>query len=249
MIGKTLLAALSLICLPTASPAEALIERYVEVRTVLGFRITQAAAQSLVPQGWEATPAELTGGINQNLILTERLLHETPDGKIINGGRSRAAIFVVPAKASAGNGSGPLIGLVLAPPPENVPGVYGTAIRSEVDMTRLRQFGGDGDTGAEKWIASTPDGDRLQFELTYTPGFPARHTTVANVYSGRNAGFYQVYQIDQGVDLLRSPGATDRVQSLLFQASGPRFARIFDVDTAIISVAVVPWHLRNVSLP
>ncbi len=53
-------AALTLAALaPEAAHAETPTERYVEVRTVLGFRIAPAVAQSLLPSGWH--PIELAG--------------------------------------------------------------------------------------------------------------------------------------------------------------------------------------------
>ena len=100
------------------------VERYVEIRTVLGFRVAPEAVQSLLPAGWE--PAPLTGpnqGVHLLVVLSERALRQTAGGKPIDGGRSRSIIFVAPAKETAGPGKGPTIVLVLAPPPESTPGV------------------------------------------------------------------------------------------------------------------------------
>jgi len=234
---------------PAMTRAQTPVERYVEVRTVLGFRVSPAAAQSLVPAGWQ--PVQLAGptqGVNLNVILTERVLRETSDGKPIDGGRSRSVIFVVPAREAAGPGRGAMVALVLAPPPESVPGAYGVAVRSEIEMTRSRHFGAGGETGAETWSVVTNKDDRLEVEAKYTRATPVRQVMESKVYAGSTGG-YRIYQTDQGVDVMRGIGVTDRVQSIVFRTSGPRFARIFDGSEQLVSVSAVPWHVRNVSDP
>jgi hypothetical protein len=141
-----------------------------------------------------------------------------------------------------------MVVLVLAPPPESVPGAYGVAARSEIEMTRSRHFNATGETGSESWTAVTNDEGKLAVELKYTRATPVRQVMTANVHSGSN-GAYRIYHTDQGVDVMRGFGITDRVQSASFQATGPRFARIFDGTEQLVSISAVPWHVRNVSLP
>jgi hypothetical protein len=234
---------------PAMAQAQTPVERYVEVRTVLGFRVGPAAAQSLLPASWQ--PVQLPGpnqGVNLMVILTERVLRETTEGKAIDGGRSRSVIFIVPARETAGPARGPVVGLVLAPAPESVPGTYGVAVRSEIEMTRSRHFGAAGETGAETWSVVTSTDDRLQVEAKYTRATPVRQVAESKVYAG-STGAHRIYQTDQGVDVMRGIGVTDRVQSITFQASGPRFARIFDGSQQLVSISAVPWHVRNVSAP
>jgi hypothetical protein len=177
------------------------------------------------------------------------VLRETTDGKPIDGGRSRSIIFVVPAKEAAGAGKGNAIVLVLAPPPESTPGVYGTAVRSQLEMTRSRRIDATADVGWESWNAITEDGAKLNVELRYVRATPVRQVTVSNVYSGANAGSYRIYRTDQGIDVMRGVGLTGRVESVSFRATGTQFARIFDGREQLISVSAVPWHVRDVSLP
>jgi hypothetical protein len=252
MITKVLMAAALAVAglLPLAARAETPVERYVEIRTVMGFRVAPDAAQSLLPAGWQ--PAPLAGpnqGVNLNVILTERVLRETAEGKPIDGGRSRSIIFVVPAKEVAGPGKGSMIAMVLAPPPESVPGVYGASVRSDIEMSRSRRFGAAGETGSETWAVVTDDKGTLDVELSYARATPVRQITVSNVYAGAVAGFYRIYHTNQGVDVMRGSGVVDRVQSVSFRAGGARFARIFDGREQLISVSAVPWHVREVSLP
>jgi hypothetical protein len=252
MMTKVMLAAASAFVSlgPLAVGAETLVERYVEIRTALGFRVAPEVAQSLLPAGWE--PAPLGGpnqGVNLMINLSERALRETADGKPIDGGRSRSIIFVVPAKETAGPARGSSVVLVLAPSPENTPGAYGTAVRSQVAMTRSRRIDATVDIGSESWSAVTEDGGNLEVELRYARSTPGRQVTTSNVYSGANAGFYRIYRTNQGVDVLRGAGLTDRVESISFRTTGTRFARIFDGREQLISVSAVPWHIRDVSLP
>jgi hypothetical protein len=230
--------------------AETPVERYVEIRTTLGFRVTSEAAQSLLPSGW--APAPLAGpnqGVNLLVVLSERALRETADGKPIDGGRSRSVIFLVPAKETAGPGKGSTIVLVLAPAPESIPGAYGTAVRSQVDMTRSRRIEEKADFGSESWSAVTEDGGKMEVDLRYARSTPTRQVTVTNVYSGAKAGYYRIYRTDQGVDVMRGVGLADRVESVSFRTTGARFARIFDGSEQLVSVSAIPWHVRDVSMP
>jgi hypothetical protein len=252
MIAKVALSAASAFVglLPLAAGAETPVERYVEIRTVLGFRIAPEVAQSLLPSGWE--PAPLGGsnqGVNLVINLSERALRETTDGKPIDGGRSRSIIFVVPAKETAGAARGSTVVLVLAPSPESTPGAYGTAVRSQVGMTRSRRVDATADSGSESWSAITEDGAKLEVDLSYARSTPMRQVTTSKVYSGANAGFHRIYRTDQGVDAMRGAGLTNRVESISFRATGARFAHMFDGREQLISVSAVPWHVRDVSLP
>jgi hypothetical protein len=230
--------------------AETPVERYIEIRTTLGFQVSHEAAQSLLPSGW--SPAPLSGpnqGVNLLVVLSERALRETADGKLIDGGRSRSVIFLVPAKQLAGPGKGPTVVLVLAPAPESIPGAYGTAVRSQVDMTRSRRIDDKADFGSESWSAFTEDDAKMQVELRYSRSTPTRQVTVTNVYSGANAGYYRIYRTDQGVDVMRGVGVADRVESVSVRTTGSCFAGIFDGREQLVSVSAIPWHVREVSMP
>ena len=81
--------------------------------------------------------------------------------------------------------------------------------------------------GSESWNAITEDGAKLDVELRYARLTPVRQMTVSNVYSGVNAGSYRIYRTDQGADVMRGAGLTDRVDSITFRATGTP-ARIFE---------------------
>jgi hypothetical protein len=89
----------------------------------------------------------------------------------------------------------------------------------------------------------------MEVDLRYARSTPTRQVTVTNVYSGAIARYYRIYRTDQGVDVMRGVGLADRVESVLFRTTGARFARIFDGREQLISVAAIPWHVRDVSTP
>ncbi len=91
---------------------------------------------------------------------------------------------------TTGSGKGPTVVLVLAPAPESIPGADGTAVRSQVDMTRSRRIEDKADFGSASWSAVTEDGAKMDVELRYFRSTPTRQVTVRTVYSGDCAGIF-----------------------------------------------------------
>src|SRR5215469_14762820 len=107
-----------------ASAAEKLVGTYLEQRTVLSFKVPDATAQKLLPEGWQASPA--TAGpskeANLNVVFVDVLTIQNPDGT--PGETYRYAVLTVPAKKKGMDAAVPMVVTGLSTPP-NVPGAYG----------------------------------------------------------------------------------------------------------------------------
>ena len=69
-----------------------------------------------------------------------------------------------------------------------------------------------------------PDGDSLQLQIQYLRGAPAPAKAESLLYSAVKPGFYRIYRYEQSADVVRGAGV-DRVQKVVFKASGPKLAR------------------------
>jgi hypothetical protein len=131
-VAATMTAGATLAVAAGTSPvrAETPSQLYVETRTVLGFRVTDAAVSALLPTGWRVAPAASGpgAGVNLSVALTERVLTTTPDGKPVATGHSWDYIFIVPGREENGPGVGAVIPLVLTRR-DFTPGAYQTAYR------------------------------------------------------------------------------------------------------------------------
>jgi hypothetical protein len=231
--------------------AETPSQRYVEVRTALGFRVTEAAVSALLPKGWKPAPsvAGPSAGVNLSVNLTERVVYTTAEGKPIATGRAWDLIFVVPGREETGQAAGAVVVLVLTRP-EFTPGSYQTAVAAEITAERALRAAPDGTTLlSENWSATLADGSNLTVRLRGLRGTPVRQLATTRTYSGAVAGMHRIYETDQGIDVMRGIGVADRVQEIAVQASGPRFAPLFDGKQQLISVTAIPWLMRTASIP
>jgi hypothetical protein len=81
------------------------------------------------------------------------------------------------------------------------------------------------------------------FRCSTTPG-----KVEAKLYSAVKPEFYRIYRSEQSTDVVRSATA-DRVQKVVFKASGPKLSPLFDGSEQLIGVTSNPWYTRQTFLP
>src|SRR3712207_3577397 len=88
--------------LPSAG-AETLSEASSEARTYLYFQVPEAAAQQMLPAGWQASPAAAgpARGANLVLVFLDRLLLQDAQGRPVAGGTGQSLVLFVPARNPA----------------------------------------------------------------------------------------------------------------------------------------------------
>ena len=68
--------------------------------------------------------------------------------------------------------------------------------------------------------------------------------------SAADPGVARIYRADQGVDFVRSvPLGIERMQDYSLRVTVPELRAVFDGSEQVISIALFPWYLRQVSLP
>ena len=111
--------ALALLAGPTTAYAETrekLVGSAIDVRTILIFKVPDAAVRKMLPQGWEAN-SPTTGpnkGFNVAVVLIDQQLAQDADGKATP--LFRGASVVIPAKKSGSDAAGSMIITGLAAP-------------------------------------------------------------------------------------------------------------------------------------
>jgi hypothetical protein len=230
---------------------EKLVATYGEARTVLAFKIPEAAVQKLLPQGWLPNPISAGPAKEANLVVTfmDWLVVMDPDGKPEKTYRSVG--LGVPAKQ---NGTDVTVSMVvggLSSPPGYAPGPYGNFAAAKSMITRTLRTGEDALSRAEEsWQFEGESGDSIQLQLQFTRGIAARSKLEAKVHSALKPEFYRIYRIEQAADVVRSVAdGTDRVQTYLFKASGPLLSQLFDGSEQLVSITSMPWFSRQAFLP
>ncbi len=221
-----------------------------EARTVLSFHVPDAAAQALLPAGWTVDPS--TGAANKGANLTvtvmERLLVQDAQGKNMRSGTIRYAVMSVPARHTDGRTS-PMIVLGISPEGAGAYGAYLTANVSRLERASSATAEEAG-RAEETWEFGAATGDRLELRLAYRRAAPVKAQVQTTVRSGVHPEFTRTYRISQASDVIRSlTNPVDRVESLQFKATGPRFAPLFDGTERLLSLTVIPWYVREISIP
>jgi hypothetical protein len=233
----------------TAMHAQNATEWSSESRITLAFEVNPASIQGRLPSGWSLAPSSsaATRGANVNVTFMERQIVLDPQGKPVRSGTSRYAVVGAPARSQAGQ-SNTIILAGLSPEGIGAYGVYTPAITAALQRTT----DGSGEEFArvqETWELAGQNGDRLSLRVVYRRGPVTRGRAETIVRSAKRPDFQRTYRIDQATDVVRSANTPDRVEQLAFRAEGPSFASMFDGSEKLVGVTVVPYYVREISIP
>jgi hypothetical protein len=258
MLAKSAIAAATLLAVivgPTGlARAQTLIEQSAEVRMQLDLAVSGAALKALLPDGWE--PFVATSGpakdCNVRLIFVDRVDINGPDGAPV--GTNQMVYFASPIKKT---GSTEMAGQMmihgLTANAKDVPGpfnVYQAATSHRVERS-THAVSGQPIESEETWDFSGPDGEHLGLHLTYERGVARKLSAETKFFSAADPSSYQIWKIDQGLDIMRNAtvAVKDRVKDFQFKASGGRVAALFDGAERVVSVDALHWYNRAVSSP
>jgi hypothetical protein len=233
--------------------AETLVQQNVDTRVVLAFRVEQAALQKWLPAPWQIDPVA-TGpsqGANLTVGFIDQLLNQDGEGKPVAGGTTRIVALSVPAKHGHTGETAPFVLRAFDASPQGVPGPYKIAVAATI-RREATLYGADLEpgTGSEMWEMQESGGGRIELRVEYQRGVPSRAKPEAKPHSAVDPSFFRIYRIDQGIDVVKSlPAGIDRVRSYQFRVTVPELRPLFDGTEQLVSIAVLPWYVRQVSLP
>ncbi len=230
--------------------AETLSQRSAESRVTLGYRVTDAAVQALLPAGWTLSGAGGPGA-NLTLIFTDRALYQTPEGQPIAGGRTRDVIFIASASNAAGQNR-TFVVLTLSPE-RATPGPYGVSIPATFETRTQTVTGADEKPLSEQhWKVQLAEGGGLELDLRYERG-PVRRGAMQTtggqlVYSAKTPDFYRIYRTESGTDAV-SAASPSRLRSSSLKVTGARLTTLLNGSERLVSMSETPYYLREVWLP
>jgi hypothetical protein len=240
--------------LTAAAHAQTLLERSAEVRMQLDLAVSPAALKALLPDGWE--PFVATSGpakdCNVRLIFVDRVDINSPDGA--PAGTEQMAYFAAPIKKTGSNVmDGQMVIDGITANAKNAPGpfkVYQAATGYRVERSTHAARGGSIEN-EDTWEFTGSDGEHLALHLTYERGVARKLAAETKFFSAADPKSYQVWKIDQGLDIMRNATVPvkDHVKSFEFRATGGRVAKLFDGRERVLSVDALHWYNRAVSSP
>jgi hypothetical protein len=235
------------------SCAETLVQQNIDTRVVLAFRVGQASLQGRLPAPWQVDPVTTGPSKDANLTIAfiDQLLNQDGEGKVVAGGTTRIVAVGIPARNSHTGEGAPFLLRAFDANPHGVPGPYkgavGATIRREAS---LRGADLERVTGTELWEMQESGGGVIELRLEYQRGVPSRTKPEARPHSLVDPTFFRIYRIDQGTDVVKSlPGGIDRVRNYQLRVTVPELRPLFDGTEQLVSIAVLPWYVRQVFLP
>ena len=249
-LGITAIGSLSV---TTPAWAETWVESNVDTRTALALRVGEAGLKTWLPAPWQIDPVSAgpSKGANLSVVFVDRLLTQDAAGKVLGAGIDRIVAFVIPAKHPQTGESAPFVIRVFTTNPQGVPGPYKNYAHATIRREQTQQGANlEPGTGGEQWELRTAAGDLVDLRLQYQRGVPARTTGESRPHSAVDPSFFRIYKVDQGLDVVRSiPAGIDRVQGYQLRVTLTEFRKLFDGSEQLVSIAVVPWYVRQVYLP
>ena len=221
----------------------------VSPRTVLAFKVSDAAVQKLLPAGFQVNSptAGPSKGVNINVALIDYLMMQDMEGKPLPPYTTIA--LNVPSKNPAGEAVGVVVGGFA--PKAGAPGPYSVYEAATTSIDRRSHKDAEGKLIIdETWDIRGDEGNTLQIELQFTHGVLARGMAEAKLHSAVKPDFYRIYKFEQAADVVRSTATgIDRVSKFSFKTSGPKLAPLFDGSQQLIAITSVPFYSRTIYLP
>lgn len=232
--------------------AETPVGSNADTRVVVSLQVRPEALQQWVSGSWQVNPvaAGPSKGANLSVVFVDQQLVLDADGKPVAAGVNRIMALTVPGKHSGTGETAAVVARIYSAEPSYVPSPYKNGVAAAIRRERaVKESNTEPPSGREVWTIQAAGGTaELQFD--YQGGLPIRSKSEAKVYSGVEPTFFRIYRVEQGADVIKSvPDGIDRVQNFKLRVAIPELGKLFDGSERVVSVVMIPWYLRQVSLP
>ena len=230
--------------------AETLVENSAEARMQIDFHVPDAALKAMLPA--DAEPAIATQGAakdaNLRMIFIDRISVTAPDGAPKATGQM--VYLAIPIKQPNNTIAQMLIHGLTSDAAE-APGPFGVyQLATAHHMERSTIADAQAQT-KEQWEFTAASGEHMELRLQYTRGAGRRASNETKFFSATNPSFYQIFKVDQTLDIMRNATITvpDKVKEFQYKASGGKIAALFDGSERVLSIDCLSSYNRAIYLP
>ena len=258
MIGRILAAALGALLAACAmggffrpADAQTLVEQSAEARMQLDFHVPDAALKAMLPAGFEPNiaPTGAAKDANLRMIFIDRIAVTAPDGAPV--GSSQMVYLAIPVKQAATNTIAQMLIFGLTGEPKEAPGPFGVYLPATTHhMERSTTADAQAQT-TEQWVFTAASGEHMELHLKYDRGAGRKASNETKFFSSVNPSFYQIFKVDQNLDIMRNATITvpDKVKEFQYKASGGKIAALFDGSERVLSIDCLSWYNRAIYVP
>jgi hypothetical protein len=246
-----LLAAGAASSLARPAAAQNLVEQSAEARMQIDFHVPDAALKAMLPAGVE--PAIATAGAakdaNLRMIFIDRIAVTAPDGA--PSGSGQMVYLAIPIKQPPTTAVAQMLIFGLTGDPKEAPGPFGVyQLATTHHMERSTTADAQAQT-TENWDFTAASGEHMELHLKYDRGIGRKASNETKFFSSVNPSFYQIFKVDQNLDIMRNATITvpDKVKEFQYKASGGKIAALFDGSERVLSIDCLSWYNRAIYLP
>ena len=233
--------------------SQTLVQQNVDTRVMLALRVNHKALQQWLPAPWTVDTISTGPSRGANLTLTfiDRLLNEDANGTLLGRGTTRLVVLAAVARHPHTGVTARFDIREFNADPDGVPGPYKTGVLAAVRRkTQSETNALDSGRASEMWLAQPTDSEGIEFSIEYLRGVPSRDRSDSRLHSAVDPQFVRIYRADAGTDVVLSrPMQLDRTRRYELRVRVPELRAVFDGTEQLVSVAVVPWYVRQVFLP
>lgn len=237
--------------LSVPASAETTVGSNIDSRIVLAYKVDDAAAQALLPDGWKllTLPKGPLAGANLLISFIDRHLELDPDGKPVDPFASRAVAVLSYGTNPDVPGVRFFVTRVYETPP--VANSYGNGVAAGISRNTASAGPAGGERKHEElWIVRPESGGEIRLSLSYQSGRAAWSTSEAMPYSNVTPDFHRIYRYQQLVDLAMSAPMGKPLNGEISLASTvPELSGMFNGTEALVGVLAIPVYVREVFLP
>lgn len=227
---------------------QTLLNSTIDTKIQLRLRVEGARVQRRLPAPWEVAPSaeDVHLGTNLVLIFNDVLLKQNADGAPAPDAVNRFIAFLIPAVDPQTGERAVFMARIFSAHEAAVPGRYRNAVLASVTREQTVAGGGVDAVCSERFALSDAGGGTVEVRLRYRRGIPSRMTWPTTMRSAADPSIVRVYRSEALIDVVRSlPAGIDRVEDYDLRVTVPEFGDLFDGSERLVSIAVVPWFVRQ----
>jgi len=231
--------------------AESLVQQSSEARMQLDFHVPDAALKAMLPAGWEPNIATAGAAKDANLrmIFIDRINVTAPDGA--PAGSGQMVYLAIPIRQASTNTNAQMLIHGLTSDPKEAPGPFGVYQLATTHRMERSTIAGPQAQTTEAWEFTAASGEHMELHLKYDRGIGRRASNETKFFSSTNPSFYQIFKVDQNLDIMRNATITvpDKVKEFQYKASGGKIGALFDGTERVLSIDGISWYNRAIYLP
>ncbi|HEY6259362.1 MAG TPA: hypothetical protein VIY51_26585 [Xanthobacteraceae bacterium] len=246
-----MLAACATGALDRPAVAQTLVQQSAEARMQLDFHVPDAALKAMLPAG--AEPAIATAGAakdaNLRMIFIDRIAVTAPDGAPASSGQM--VYLAIPIKQAGSATPAQMLIYGLTDDAKEAPGPFGVYQLATTHRMERATAAAPQAQATEAWEFTAANGEHMELHLKYDRGIGRKASNETKFFSSVNPSFYQIFKVDQNLDIMRNATITvpDKVKEFQYKATGGKLASLFDGTERVLSIDCIPWYNRAIYMP